>query len=215
MFVEMSITAEALGFDALPAEARLEFERITRLTDTDDISVLVSGDAREEAVTTLREGDYVESLSHLGETDAHEAYRLTWARAPPFVERLHEAEGTVLSGVWCDDTATLELRFPDHETVSAFYAACDDAGTPITLRHTSAFGVAGQTERDALTPKQATALGRALAMGYFDVPRRATLDELAREFGVSDSAISQRLRRGVGNVLRASPGVPQAEDSDR
>jgi predicted DNA binding protein len=37
--------------------------------------------------------------------------------------------------------------------------------------------------------------------GYFEVPRRATLSDLAREFGVTEQAISQRLRRAMNAVV--------------
>lgn len=42
----------------------------------------------------------------------------------------------------------------------------------------------------------------ALAMGYFEVPREATLVDLAEAIGRSDVAVTREIRRGTGTVLR-------------
>lgn len=53
-----------------------------------------------------------------------------------------------------------------------------------------------------LTPSQQEALAVALEQGYFDVPRTTTLVEIAERLGVSDQAVSERLRRGEKHLLR-------------
>lgn len=52
-----------------------------------------------------------------------------------------------------------------------------------------------------LTDRQREVLERALEEGYFEVPRRTTLTELADELGVSDQALSAIMRRGQANLL--------------
>jgi predicted DNA binding protein len=42
----------------------------------------------------------------------------------------------------------------------------------------------------------------ALERGYFDVPRRTPLAELADELGMGDVELSRRLRRGVAAIAR-------------
>lgn len=37
--------------------------------------------------------------------------------------------------------------------------------------------------------------------GYFDVPRVVTVDELADDLGVSTTSVSERLRRGIDNLV--------------
>jgi predicted DNA binding protein len=63
------------------------------------------------------------------------------------------------------------------------------------------------TERDGradrpLSEKQHDTLVLALERGYFEVPRRTTLGDLAEELGVSDTAVSQRIRRGCRGLVR-------------
>jgi predicted DNA binding protein len=48
-----------------------------------------------------------------------------------------------------------------------------------------------------LTAEQRELLRAAVRRGYFEVPRRVSLADLAEEQGVSDREASERLRRGV------------------
>lgn len=56
---------------------------------------------------------------------------------------------------------------------------------------------------EILTERQQHAIGRASALGYFEVPRRITLDELATEMGASTSALSELLRRAEARLIAA------------
>lgn len=57
-----------------------------------------------------------------------------------------------------------------------------------------------------ITRRQYDALRAAFREGYFEVPRETTLAELADELGISDQALSARLRRGHANILRNTIG---------
>jgi predicted DNA binding protein len=54
-----------------------------------------------------------------------------------------------------------------------------------------------------LTPAQAASLRRALAMGYFAVPRATTATAVADAMGISKTAILERLRRAQASVFGA------------
>jgi predicted DNA binding protein len=76
---------------------------------------------------------------------------------------------------------------------------------------------------DLLSEKQFQALSLAFDRGYFAVPRRITLENLADEVGVSHQALSERLRRGQQVVLSEllrngngfTPHLGQAMTPDR
>jgi predicted DNA binding protein len=53
-----------------------------------------------------------------------------------------------------------------------------------------------------LTEAERETLRTALEMGYFEVPRATTIIEIADELDRSDVDVSQRLRSGMGAVLR-------------
>lgn len=58
-----------------------------------------------------------------------------------------------------------------------------------------------RVREDILTEHQERALGRAAALGYFDVPRRIQLGELAERLDMSTSALSELLRRAQGRLI--------------
>jgi hypothetical protein len=48
--------------------------------------------------------------------------------------------------------------------------------------------------------------------GYYDIPRRMSTKDLAEEFGVSDQAITERLRRAIVALTENTIAVPEIED---
>lgn len=55
--------------------------------------------------------------------------------------------------------------------------------------------------RQAMTRHQRDLLEMAVAQGYYDVPRRVTLTELARRLGVAKSTLSEALARGERHAM--------------
>jgi predicted DNA binding protein len=53
-----------------------------------------------------------------------------------------------------------------------------------------------------LTKKQRELLEIAYRKGFFDVPRRVTLGQLAEELGVSRSTLMESLRRAEARIMR-------------
>lgn len=56
----------------------------------------------------------------------------------------------------------------------------------------------------ALTVEERETLRVALEAGYFDVPRAATLVDIAERLDRTDVEVSQQLRREIGTVLRST-----------
>ncbi|SFS65769.1 helix-turn-helix domain-containing protein [Halostagnicola kamekurae] len=54
---------------------------------------------------------------------------------------------------------------------------------------------------DGLTNHQQEALRTAYEMGHFDIPRRASLEEVATELDISASSLSERLRRAETQLI--------------
>jgi len=57
----------------------------------------------------------------------------------------------------------------------------------------------------ALTEKQREALATAYTMGYFEHPQQTDLGAIADELGISTSAASGRIRRGIGSLIESFP----------
>ncbi|MFD1684858.1 helix-turn-helix domain-containing protein [Halobellus litoreus] len=54
---------------------------------------------------------------------------------------------------------------------------------------------------DGLTDRQHEALRTAYELGYFDIPRKASLEDVAAELGISPSSVSERLRRAQTQLI--------------
>jgi predicted DNA binding protein len=63
---------------------------------------------------------------------------------------------------------------------------------------------AGGSGSYGLTDQQLAALKLAYEEGYFDEPRDISLSEVADELGLSSTAMSGRLRRGMRNLIAAT-----------
>lgn len=213
MFVQLTAPLGTLGLlddHSLPAGTRVAFER-TAVSGRGGPSLLISGDDRAATAAVIRESPDVSDVTRLDERDCETVYRLTWTEAgPALVDYVLETDGTVLATVAVDDNWSFDLRFPDRDAVARFYAHYDDATHPLTIRRVQPTGRAQQAPSDVLTVPQREALVRAVEAGYFEVPRKTSLNDLADELGISDTAVSQRLRRGLENILRGPPHEQRA-----
>lgn len=103
----------------------------------------------------------------------------------------------------------LALRFPSHEGLSAFQAHLQDANIPFTIERLNQGEESNQQRWAGVTDEQRDALLLAAECGYYDVPRRCSSGDLAAELGISDQAVSERLRRGmlslIQNELQTTP----------
>jgi hypothetical protein len=77
----------------------------------------------------------------------------------------------------------------------------DNAG--FTLRRLTRDGEP-EPPGEGLTDRQQEALRTAYQMGYFEIPRTATLEEVAAELGISPSSLSERLRRAQTHLIETS-----------
>lgn len=102
----------------------------------------------------------------------------------------------------------VEQRFTDRDALARYRELCRDRGVALSVRRIyredgDAPGAAGY----GLSTKQRTSLRRAVAQGYYAVPRHVELRELSADLGVSRQAASERLRRGVAGLVRNTIGA--------
>lgn len=209
--VTLSVAAGAfpLGdvFRALP-NAQIELDRVVPSGEALLPYVWVSGeDADTDAAairTAIAASDHVQRVEVLDSLPDRTLVRIEWApTVDGLITAITEQEAAILSASGDADRWRLELRFPTSAAASAFQQACRDAGVRVSI--TGVYDTTeGEPDRSAeLTSDQHEALELALEWGYFDVPRRTTLVDLAAELGISDSAVSERLRRAQTTLAAA------------
>lgn len=184
-------------------DIRLSLERIIPIEQTFVPYLWASNDDLDEIKEAFTQEDDVESFIVADTVNDEALVRVDWAeQVNGFLEALVETNAAVLEGTGEADTWHFQLRFDSHETLSEFYKRCTEAGIRLQIEGVHNPGrTADLAIRYDLTDEQRETLQLALEEGYFDVPRGINLTELAAKLGISDSAVSQRLRRAITTVL--------------
>ncbi|MEA5408415.1 helix-turn-helix domain-containing protein [Haloarculaceae archaeon H-GB2-1] len=107
----------------------------------------------------------------------------------------------VRSVVSRDDGWGLQLQVPDRAALVRYRKSCVDAGVTFDVDRLSRDAADERPRCSVLTPEQLETVRLAHEMGYFDVPRTTSQQELATVLGVSPSAVSERLRRSLGTLV--------------
>lgn len=150
----------------------------------------------------VRASPHVESLAALDRVEDRVLYRAVWgAEVESLINGFAETNATILeaegNAVW-----SFRVRFDGHADLTDFHNYCVDHDIGYTVDRIYTLTDANPNGHDfGLTNEQREALLLAVESGYFDVPRKVTLDALAAEFGISQQAVSERVRRGTGKVL--------------
>lgn len=208
------------------SDARVQLERVIPLGEEAIPYLWISEDTVEGIRSATDADPSVDAAEVIDEVDGEALVRIEWEATPDgFLRTLAESDAVLLDGVGTDGSWEFELRFPDHEAMSNFYRQCTERGISVNLERVQSRDGAGNLGLEySLTDLQRETLLAAFEEGYFAVPRGVTLVELAERLGVSDSAVSQRLRRGVAKLVGATlgsdgrtdePGEPSKSDAPK
>ncbi|OVE84191.1 helix-turn-helix domain-containing protein [Natronolimnobius baerhuensis] len=204
--VELEIPAERLGlartFDRVPT---FECEVGGLIGDTAPL-VHVSGPDRHTVERALEDDPSVSVVACLsGETQSTGASATRWlfrlefgSEIKLFQEIVSSNNGAMLSARSHDNTWSLRLLYHDRKSVSASHALFEqyDYHVNVTrITETDSADLDLDRLETPLTETQYETITMAHELGYFDVPRQVTLEELASELDISHQALSERLRR--------------------
>ncbi|MFP8951663.1 helix-turn-helix domain-containing protein [Natrialbaceae archaeon A-arb3/5] len=202
--VEFVLAAEEfpLGelFDSLPTVS-IELERIVPTSDSLFPYIWIRGTSRDEVETVLENARATAAVSLVDDLgDRGLLYRTAWnPDVDGLVEVIAESNATLLSAVGKRGQWTFQLRVVDHAELGVFQDRCQERGIRISVSRIQPLEYT--TEDGELTPAQLEALELAFQRGYFDDPRRVTLDELSNELRITRQSLAGRLRRGHRNLL--------------
>jgi len=206
VILEFSIDSEAFQLGQVlsgPPSMQLELERIVPTGDMVMPFVWASGDDHATFERNVRRHPSVSELLVLDKVGNSGLYRIEWKDDPTdLIEAIAGADAVVLEASG-EDTWVFRLRFIDHDKLSLFHNYVIENDVPLHIERT--YTLTEETERGhrfGLTAEQREALVLALERGYFGTPSEASLGELAGELGISQQALSKRIRRGNEKVLR-------------
>lgn len=162
----------------------------------------------ETVLERLERTPSVESVAVIDDVDGYRLLRLEWgADVNGLLAVIRESAAIVIGAVGTADRWTFRLRFPSYEDLSSFYSRCVDEGVAVDLAELQEAVHPASTRQFGLTDAQRELVLTAYEDGYFDIPRRTTLVELGEKLEVSDSAVSQRLRRGLASLIGSTIDV--------
>jgi predicted DNA binding protein len=173
--------------------------------------VRVDGEKAESVEAAFERSDFVDRYSRIETRGDRLRYRVVPAttmdeqigRHVDRSERLHELadNDSIIEDIVVTDRGWRQRRwFADREAFErycTFWRSNADAFELRRLREADGFG---PTDPNGLTERQLEALAAANEMGYFDIPRRASLGEVAATLDISASSLSERLRRAQAHL---------------
>lgn len=198
----LSLPSETFTSDSrsLPPDVELEFEPFVPVGDGSRALLHVTGGDRDEVRELLGRVEAVESHSVLESSSEHHLVRVVWCDSPTGVfDCVRCSDATLLSVVATGEEWRLQVQFEEQGDVSRFQTCCRESEVSMRLLRLDRNGVPDSSL--PLQPKQRQTLELALELGYFDIPREKTLQDLAEELGISDQSVSERLRRGLSTIL--------------
>lgn len=221
--VEYTLHCEALPLvdvaRAVPAATLTVDVGGPNASDPPPFTVTVEAPDLEAVEATLADSSFVADLVPLAGAADSRRYRVEPTRtmaeqlgdAVDDLERLEALAGlgTLEYAKVVADGWRQRRRFADSEAFEAYWSFWRaEAGLTIHRLVESPAGDSGadgpQDPWESLSGPQREALATAFELGYFAVPRNATLAEVADALGVAPSACSERLRRGQRALVAAT-----------
>ncbi|MFH5802264.1 helix-turn-helix domain-containing protein [Haladaptatus sp. CMAA 1911] len=205
VLTEFTVPAdEFILYEALKeiSETYVEIERVVANSEYVTPYFWVSTDSFEQFEQALDEDKTVKSITLLEDHDSERLYRVSWRqRTGTIGHAVSQLKASILEATSDGSKWNLKLLFPSKSSLTKFHDYCSDFGILFRLtslyesRHLDAFG------KYEVTSKQREALMVALDLGYFNIPREATLEHVAEKLDISPNALSTRLRRGHANLI--------------
>lgn len=190
--------------EAICAAPSVTVEPNYRTTEDGD-AVLVftaAGDSIVEFDAALAADHTVRDPQLLARTDGACAYRVRYAPETLRFSPTFAALGALLYDARTDGRSwSFHVRFPSRDAFAAFRDYCSSHDATLRLVKLSEDEQRTRGDDFGLTASQWHTLTTAYEMGYFEVPRGVTQEELARQLDISPSAVSQRIRRATNQLL--------------
>jgi len=176
----------------------LEFEELACRGKGAVIQVELQQRCDEAALDEL---GYVNQWNHVAEREDSHVYVISFT-APALPDSLEETAEELVGT--CDPEvdergATMSLVGP-HEAISGQLNQYEDAGVSPNLQRIGGYD-GPDYPLDDLTARQREVIERAWEMGYYEVPKEVSADEVAADLELDSSTVNEHLQRAERNLL--------------
>lgn len=190
-------------FEQLP-DVTVELERLIPHEKMVIPYFWVRGAAVEDIEAEFDTHAGVSTIQFIDSVDDEYLMRAEWDREYiGILSALAEMNLVVLTGTGTDSGWEFEVRGERREDISEFRDYCQKNDITIDITAVHAL-LPVQDEGYELTDTQREALMLAYERGYFNSPREASLEEIAKELGITQQSLSSRLRRGHRRLIAAT-----------
>lgn len=188
-------------FAQLP-NVTVELERVIPAKDVVIPYFWVRGTEVDDIESAFREHPGVKDIQLVDSVEDEYLLRVEWAlEYDDVLTILAETAVPLIEATGTNQQWTFEIRGDNRSDISAFQRRCRELDIPITLTKLYALTPVETATEAALTDTQQEALVLAYERGYFESPRKVTLEALGEELGISQQAVGSRLRGGIKHVL--------------
>lgn len=170
--------------------------RMLAWIDCEDVNVLKSAIADDVTVANPLE------LTEVGDRRLYRFDLIGEGAEFSIMPVLVEGGGVQLRLVATRDGWRNRTRFPSREAFERVYRFCSDHGIDFEFHRIYERSELFGPETPQLSDAQLATLIEAVDSGYLDIPRQSSLKELGERLGVSESATSERFRRGVKKLIQ-------------
>lgn len=215
VIVELSVPGEDFGLGQVlevVTGITIELENMVPMGETAVPFFWVHNSHRETFVANLADQELINEVSEIDALNGKTLYALKWnGETDKLFQGIQQRGAQVLSATGTPREWEFELRFPDHESLSKFQRYCNREKISLDIAR-----IYNPTRPDSgpwfgLTPVQRETLLLAIERGYYAIPRQCTTLDLAEELGVSDQAITERLRRAIVTLVSNTVKFSTAE----
>lgn len=181
---------------------RIQIESMVPLGESIIPFVWVHNPHRDGFESWVMDHPSVETFEVREEHEDRALYAFAWdATQDDVITAIKSVGAQLLEGTGTESKWRFELRFPSHEALSQFQEYCIEEGVDFEVLR-----IYNPTKPDVgpwygLSTPQREALVLAAREGYFDIPRRISTKALGDELGISDQAVTERMRRGLSRLL--------------
>ena len=216
LVAEYEITCEVLPLVEVAAavrEATLEVELQYNHGDRPLFIVHVTGGTNESVERAFESAAFVASYTLVGRAGETRQYQVQPAVGERAQLGEHIEDLSALRALATTDSIIERIRvtptgwvqtgwFADRGVLNEFRTFWQ-RNAEFSLRRLTRDGEA-EAPGDGLTDRQREALRIAYEMGHFEIPRAASLDDIAAELDITASSLSERLRRAQTHLVETT-----------
>jgi DNA-binding CsgD family transcriptional regulator len=204
---QADVSVSDMAFDEMGIEELLALSRDAGLLDLEELACHGTGAVVQAAVDSRFDHDalstleYVDHWTHVAETDGAHLYVIAFT-APNLPESMRERADDLVGT--CDPEvdghgATISLA-GEQTDISETIRGYERAGVSPDLRRLGSYE--GRTRPvDDLTDRQREVIETAWEMGYYEVPKQVSSEEIAAELDLDPSTVAEHLQRAERNLL--------------